>query len=86
MAGTLTRCWHGWRTSLPGRCSMCPGDHRIVVHYNSGEEYTTADYFLTHPDWARDLVLASADRTGSGRGCAGPNSPRSSTPPRVPPG
>ena len=48
------------------------GDHRIVVHYNSGEEYTNADYFLTHPDWARDLVLTSADQDRIGPGLCWP--------------
>jgi hypothetical protein len=33
------------------------GGFAIVVHYNSGEEFTTTDYFLTHPDWSQDLVL-----------------------------
>ena len=37
------------------------GGHQIVVHYNNGEEHTTVDFFLTHPDWAGDPVLASAD-------------------------
>ncbi|MER5446979.1 hypothetical protein ABT052_38695 [Streptomyces sp. NPDC002766] len=25
-------------------------DFAIVVHFNSGEEFTTREYFLTHPD------------------------------------
>ncbi|WP_186568718.1 hypothetical protein [Streptomyces sp. T12] len=31
------------------------GGFTIVLHYNSGEEFTTTDYFLTHPDWNQDL-------------------------------
>jgi hypothetical protein len=48
------------------------GGHTIVVHYNSGEEYTTTDYFLTHPDWAQDLVLASDDQDRIGPGLCWP--------------
>ncbi len=48
------------------------GGHQIVVHYNSGEEYTSVDFFLTHPDWAGDLVLASADQDRIGPGLRWP--------------
>jgi hypothetical protein len=42
------------------------------VHYNSGEEFTTTDYFLTHPDWSQDLVLASDDEDRIGPGLCWP--------------
>ncbi|MCM3300417.1 hypothetical protein [Streptomyces pseudogriseolus] len=44
----------------------------IVVHFNSGEEFTTKDYFLTHPDWSQDLVLASDDQDRIGPGLCWP--------------
>lgn len=44
----------------------------IVVHYNSGEGFTTTDYFLTHPDWRQDLVLASDDQDRIGPGLCWP--------------
>jgi hypothetical protein len=44
----------------------------IVVHFNSGEEFTTTDYFLTHPDWSQDLVLASDDQDRIGPGLCWP--------------
>ena len=48
------------------------GGFAIVLHYNSGEECTTTDYFLTHPDWSRDLVLASDDQDRIGPGLCWP--------------
>ncbi|MFJ2953553.1 hypothetical protein [Streptomyces sp. NPDC087270] len=48
------------------------GGLTIVVHYNSGEEFTTTDYFLTHPRWAHDLVLASDDQDRIGPGLCWP--------------
>ncbi|MEV6501373.1 hypothetical protein [Streptomyces prunicolor] len=48
------------------------GGFTIVVHYNSGEEFTTTDYFLTHPDWNQDLVLASDDQDRIGPGLCWP--------------
>ncbi|MER7191284.1 hypothetical protein [Streptomyces flaveolus] len=48
------------------------GGFAIVVHYNSGEEFTTTDYFLTHPDWSQDLVLASDDQDRIGPGLCWP--------------
>ncbi|MEU6273034.1 hypothetical protein ABZ871_11570 [Streptomyces populi] len=47
----------------------------IVVHFNRGEEFTTRDYFLTHPDRSQDLVPAAMIRTASTLGRAGPRSP-----------
>ncbi|MEU7580111.1 hypothetical protein AB0B50_21235 [Streptomyces sp. NPDC041068] len=44
----------------------------IVVHYNSGEEFTTTDHFLTHPGWSQDLVLASDDEDRIGPGLCWP--------------
>lgn len=45
------------------------GGHSIVVHYNSGEEYTCVDYFIVHPDWrTKELVLASTDGDRIGPG------------------
>ncbi|MFG2950468.1 hypothetical protein [Streptomyces adustus] len=44
----------------------------IIVHVNSGEEFTTTDYFLTHPDWSQDLVLASDDQDRIGPGLCWP--------------
>ncbi|WP_138897214.1 hypothetical protein [Streptomyces chryseus] len=46
--------------------------HSVIVHYNSGEQYTSADYFLVHPDWRRDLVLASTDQDRLGPGLCWP--------------
>lgn len=45
------------------------GGHSIVLHYNSGEEYTSTDCFIVHPDWGtNDLVLASTDEDRIGPG------------------
>ncbi|MEU5525282.1 hypothetical protein ABZ759_32895 [Streptomyces sp. NPDC047860] len=45
------------------------GGHSVLVHYNSGEEYTSTDYFIAHPDWrTNDLVLASTDEDRIGPG------------------
>ncbi|OEJ23057.1 hypothetical protein AR457_38345 [Streptomyces agglomeratus] len=46
--------------------------HSIIVHYNSGEQYTSTDYFLVHPDWRWDLVLASTDQDRIGPGLCWP--------------
>ncbi|MFV0137281.1 hypothetical protein ACLGIH_29500 [Streptomyces sp. HMX87] len=57
------------------------GGHSILVHYNSGEQYTSTAYFIVHPDWGtNDLVLAGTDEDQIGPACAGPSRPRSSTP------
>ncbi|MFJ8661119.1 hypothetical protein [Streptomyces sp. NPDC093795] len=48
------------------------GGFTIVVHSNSGEEFTTRDYFLTHPDWSQDLVLAGDDQDRIGPGLCWP--------------
>ena len=48
------------------------GGFAIVVHVNSGEEFTTRDYFLTHPDWRQDLVLAGDDQDRIGPGLCWP--------------
>ncbi|MFI9045975.1 hypothetical protein [Streptomyces sp. NPDC053427] len=48
------------------------GGFAIVVHYNSGEEFTTTDYFLTHPDWFGALALASDDQDRMGPGLCWP--------------
>jgi len=48
------------------------GGFTIFVHYNSGEEFTTTDYFLTHPQWDHDLVLASDDQDRIGPGLCWP--------------
>ncbi|MFJ8201079.1 hypothetical protein [Streptomyces sp. NPDC096152] len=48
------------------------GGFTIVLHYNSGEEFTSTDYFLTHPDWSQDLVLASDDQDRIGPGLCWP--------------
>ncbi|MER6282384.1 hypothetical protein [Streptomyces sviceus] len=48
------------------------GGFTIVVHVNSGEEFTTTDYFLTHPDRSQDLVLASDDQDRIGPGLCWP--------------
>ncbi|TQF01552.1 hypothetical protein E6W39_03960 [Kitasatospora acidiphila] len=47
------------------------GGFSIVVHYNSGEEYTTTDYFLVSPGGA-DVVLASPDEDRIGPGLCWP--------------
>ncbi|MFD5099842.1 hypothetical protein [Streptomyces albidochromogenes] len=47
-------------------------NHSVIVHYNSGEEYTSTDYFLVHPDWRRDPVLASTDQDRIGPGLCWP--------------
>jgi hypothetical protein len=43
----------------------------IVVHYNSGEQYTSTDYFLAHPG-SPDAVLASTDQDRTGPGLCWP--------------
>ncbi|MFE8949773.1 hypothetical protein [Streptomyces sp. NPDC007856] len=48
------------------------GGFAIVVHDNSGEGFTSTDYFLTHPDWSLDLVLASDDEDRVGPGLCWP--------------
>ncbi|GAA1929728.1 hypothetical protein GCM10009837_64330 [Streptomyces durmitorensis] len=50
------------------------GGFAILVHYNSGEHFTTTDYFLTHRDWpdSRALVLASDDQDRIGPGLCWP--------------
>ncbi|GGV27145.1 hypothetical protein GCM10010495_49040 [Kitasatospora herbaricolor] len=47
------------------------GGFSIVVHYNSGEEYTVMDYFLVHPG-SSDTVLASTDQDRTGPGLCWP--------------
>ncbi|MEV6019217.1 MULTISPECIES: hypothetical protein [unclassified Streptomyces] len=48
------------------------GGFTIIVHFNSGEEFTTTDCFLTHPDWRQDLVLSSDDQDRVGPGLCWP--------------
>lgn len=48
------------------------GGFAIVAHMNNGEEFPTTDYFLTHPEWDRDLVLASDDQDRVGPGLCWP--------------
>lgn len=50
------------------------GGFVILVHYNSGEEFTSTDYFLTHPDWtdSHAVVLASDDQDRVGPGLCWP--------------
>ncbi|MEV0368961.1 hypothetical protein AB0I10_03905 [Streptomyces sp. NPDC050636] len=48
------------------------GGHSIVVHYNNGEDNSSTDYFLTHPDWSCDEVLASNDEDRIGPGLCWP--------------
>ncbi|GAA1253547.1 hypothetical protein GCM10009665_50230 [Kitasatospora nipponensis] len=43
------------------------GGFSIVVHYNSGEDYTSTDYFLVSPG-STDVVLASTDQDRIGPG------------------
>ncbi|MFI9161610.1 hypothetical protein [Kitasatospora aureofaciens] len=47
------------------------GGFSIVVHYDSGEEYTSTDYFLVHPG-SPDTVLASTDQDRTGPGLCWP--------------
>ncbi|MFJ9799215.1 hypothetical protein [Streptomyces sp. NPDC101145] len=48
------------------------GGFAIVVHFCNGEEFPTADCFLTHPEWGIDLVLASDDQDRVGPGLCWP--------------
>ncbi|MGW0550928.1 hypothetical protein [Streptomyces altiplanensis] len=49
------------------------GGHSIFLYYNSGEECTSTDYFIVHPDWRTDgLVLASTDEDRIGPGLCWP--------------
>ncbi|MFE9451868.1 hypothetical protein [Streptomyces sp. NPDC006739] len=57
--------------------TVSAGGFTIVVHYNSGEEFTSTDYVLTHPDWSRDLALAGDDQDRIGPGLCRPSSPPS---------
>ncbi len=60
------------RTAWPVFHVPLADGHQIVVHYNSGEECTTTDYFLTHAAWAADFVLASTDQDRIGPGLCWP--------------
>ncbi|MFD7444763.1 hypothetical protein [Streptomyces sp. NPDC059909] len=61
------------RSAWPMFTVPLTGGHTVLVHYNSGEEYTSTDYFLHHPDWwTNDLVLASADEDRIGPGLCWP--------------
>ncbi|MGW6316595.1 hypothetical protein [Streptomyces sp. NPDC055099] len=63
------------RTAWPMFTLPLADGFAILVHYNSGEEYTTTDYFLTHPDWPASraaLVLASDDQDRIGPGLCWP--------------
>ncbi|MEU6769007.1 hypothetical protein ABZ916_41640 [Streptomyces sp. NPDC046853] len=64
------------RSAWPVFTVPLAGGFAIVVHYNSGEEFTTTDYFLTHRDWSqtgpRALVLASDDQDRIGPGLCWP--------------
>ncbi|MGA5559459.1 hypothetical protein [Streptomyces lavendulocolor] len=60
------------RSAWPRFTVPLAGGFAIVVHFNSGEEFTTTDYFLTHPDWSQDLVLASDDQDRIGPGLCWP--------------
>lgn len=62
------------RSAWPSFTVPLAGGFAILVHYNSGEEFTTTDYFLTHPDWpdSRTLVLASDDQDRIGPGLCWP--------------
>ncbi|MEV8319007.1 hypothetical protein AB0Q95_33115 [Streptomyces sp. NPDC059900] len=62
------------RSAWPVFTVSLAGGFAIVVHYNSGEEFTTTDYFLTHRDWpdSRALVLASDDQDRIGPGLCWP--------------
>ncbi|TJZ56881.1 hypothetical protein FCH28_05075 [Streptomyces piniterrae] len=48
------------------------GGHSVVVHYNNGEDHSSTDYFLTHPDWPHDVVLSSDDQDRIGPGLCWP--------------
>ncbi|MFF4384482.1 hypothetical protein [Kitasatospora sp. NPDC001547] len=50
------------------------GGFSIVVHYNSGEEYTSTDYFLVHQG-SPDAVLASTDQDRTGQSGCRPTQP-----------
>ncbi|MEU3740500.1 MULTISPECIES: hypothetical protein [unclassified Streptomyces] len=62
------------RSAWPVFTVPLPGGFAILVHYNSGEEFTTTDYFLTHQDWSdsRALVLAGDDQDRVGPGLCWP--------------
>ncbi|MFF1902965.1 hypothetical protein [Kitasatospora sp. NPDC058218] len=47
------------------------GGFSIVVHYNSGEECTSTDYFLVHPG-SSDAVLVGTDQDRIGPGLCWP--------------
>ncbi|MGW7528221.1 hypothetical protein [Streptomyces sp. NPDC054783] len=70
-AGAMLECLHD-RSAWPMFTVPLSGGFAIVVHYNSGEEFTSTDYFLTHPEWPHSLVLASDDQDRIGPGLCWP--------------
>ncbi|MFE0458926.1 hypothetical protein ACFW1A_06645 [Kitasatospora sp. NPDC058965] len=65
-AGAMLERLHD-KSAWPTFTVPLEGGFSIVVHYNSGEEYTSTDYFLLSPGSA-DAVLASTDQDRIGPG------------------
>ncbi|MFD0264913.1 hypothetical protein ACFVH7_42400, partial [Kitasatospora indigofera] len=59
------------KSAWPAFTVPLEGGFSIVVHYNSGEEYTSTDYFLVRPG-SPDAVLASTDQDRTGPGLCWP--------------
>ncbi|MFE4176586.1 hypothetical protein ACFRR7_31840 [Streptomyces sp. NPDC056909] len=70
-AGAMLERLHD-KAAWPAFTVPLTGGFAIVVHYNSGEEYTSTDYFLTHPEWFDCLTLASDDQDRTGPGLCWP--------------
>jgi hypothetical protein len=67
----MLECLHD-KSAWPMFTVPLSGGFAILVHYNSGEEFTSTDYFLTHPEWPHALVLASDDEDRIGPGLCWP--------------
>ncbi|WP_371493407.1 hypothetical protein OG871_39390 [Kitasatospora sp. NBC_00374] len=69
-AGAMLEHLHD-KSAWPTFTVPLEGGFAIVVHYNSGEEYTSTDYFLVSPG-STDAVLASTDQDRIGPGLCWP--------------
>ncbi|MFE7526366.1 hypothetical protein ACFU7Y_11645 [Kitasatospora sp. NPDC057542] len=69
-AGAMLERLHD-KSAWPAFTVPLEGGFAIVVHYNSGEEFTSTDYFLVHPG-STDAVLASMDQDRIGPGLCWP--------------
>ncbi|ARF52873.1 hypothetical protein B1H19_00450 [Streptomyces gilvosporeus] len=69
-AGAMLECLHD-TSAWPMFQVPIEGGFSIVVHYTSGEEYTSTDHFPVHPG-SPDVVMASTDQDRIGPGLCWP--------------